>query len=1048
EKCIYLNILFYQCFPSFIFFINFKDFCDADQCRKLEFTPEKTFDGRRLINHVIRIVEVLTMNFCDNMCYMEPDCVSINLYKRVSGHGAYKCELNNVTHESHEHDLEKVDYYVYHAAESACVDNPCNNNSTCQSGFTDKGYRCLCTAGFKGPRCKKDIDECAAGTQDCSKNAVCNNTKGSYNCSCKPGYSGNGRTCEDINECADGTSNCSADAMCDNTEGSYRCKCKPGFTGDGRTCKDIDECATGKTNCSADAVCNNTKGSYNCTCKEGYYGDGNICRLASTCKEIFDRNVSKTSGEVTLHLDSKPISVFCHMGDFGCGDGGWTLIMKINGSERTFHYDSQFWSNRSAYNLRGGKTGFDLQETKLPTFWTTSFSKICLGMKISNQLRFIVINKRADSLHSLIADGKYRNTSLSRETWKWLIGSQASLQPKCSREGFNAVGDSPSFSKARIGITANQQNDCSSCNSRIGFGTGGLFDDSNTCGNEATLQPDNGNKHIKAIGSEKSGEVTLHLDYKPISVFCYMTDFGCGDGGWTPIVRINGNKSTFHYDSQFWSNRIAYNLPGSKTGFDSQETKLPTYWNTSFSKICLGMKIDNQLRFIVINKQANSLYSLIADGQYRHTTLGPGTWKTLVGSQASLQPHCNKEGFNAVGDNTYQSKARIGITANQQNDCSSCDSRIGFGTGGRHDDSNTCGNEATRSPDNGNKHIKAMGYILVHLDFTPEKAFNGKRLINHVIRIVEVMKKEFCENVCFLEPNCVSINLNKRVDGNGNYECELNNATHEGHEDELKKEENYFYHAAESACVKNHCKNNATCQSGFTEKGFRCLCTAGFKGQNCDQDVNECTEGSHGCSADAVCINTEGSYTCSCKPGYSGDGRTCKDVNECTEGSHGCSADAVCINTEGSYTCSCKPGYSGDGRTCKGLVFHSCKEILENQGSQENKAYPILVNNKKIYVYCHMTDDLEGCRGGGWTLVMKMDGTKEGFNVLAIRKNHSKARIGIIANDKDHCNTCDSRIGFGTGGIGDDSNTCGNEAKHGGDNGDKHIKTIGYILVQ
>ena len=41
----------------------------------------------------------------------------------------------------------------------------------------------------------------------------------------------------DINECADGTSKCSADAMCNNTEGSYRCKCKPGFTGNGRTCK-------------------------------------------------------------------------------------------------------------------------------------------------------------------------------------------------------------------------------------------------------------------------------------------------------------------------------------------------------------------------------------------------------------------------------------------------------------------------------------------------------------------------------------------------------------------------------------------------------------------------------------------------------------------------------------------------------------------------------------------------------------------------------------------------------------------------------------------
>ena len=39
--------------------------------------------------------------------------------------------------------------------QSACVDNPCDNNSTCQSGFTDKGYRCLCTTGFKGSRCEK-----------------------------------------------------------------------------------------------------------------------------------------------------------------------------------------------------------------------------------------------------------------------------------------------------------------------------------------------------------------------------------------------------------------------------------------------------------------------------------------------------------------------------------------------------------------------------------------------------------------------------------------------------------------------------------------------------------------------------------------------------------------------------------------------------------------------------------------------------------------------------------------------------------------------------
>ena len=125
------------------------------------------------------------------------------------------------------------------------------------------------------------------------------------------------------------------------------------------------------------------------------------------------------------------------------------------------------------------------------------------------------------------------------------------------------------------------------------------------------------------------------------------------------------------------------------------------------------MKIGQQINFIVIDKQANSLYSLIADGQYRVTSLGRHTWKTLIGSQAALQAKCNKEGFNVVSTSNFHSKARFGILGNERNNCRSCDSRIGFGTGGKHDDSNTCGNEASHLPDNGAKHIKAMGYILV-----------------------------------------------------------------------------------------------------------------------------------------------------------------------------------------------------------------------------------------------------------------------------------------------------------------------------------------------
>ena len=83
------------------------------------------------------------------------------------------------------------------------------------------------------------------------------------------------------------------------------------------------------------------------------------------------------------------------------------------------------------------------------------------------------------------------------------------------------------------------------------------------------------------------------------------------------------------------------------------------------------------------------------------------------------------------------------------------------------------------------------------MEFGPEKAFEGKRLVNHTIRTVEITVSRFCENLCYMEPDCVSINLYTRADGNGNYKCELNNATHEGHEERLIDQEMYSYRAAE-----------------------------------------------------------------------------------------------------------------------------------------------------------------------------------------------------------------------------------------------------------
>ena len=59
------------------------------------------------------------------------------------------------------------------------------------------------------------------------------------------------------------------------------------------------------------------------------------------------------------------------------------------------------------------------------------------------------------------------------------------------------------------------------------------------------------------------------------------------------------------------------------------------------------------------------------------------------------------------------------------------------------------------------------------------------------------------------------------------------------------------------------------------------------------------------------------------------------DVDECTKGIDHCHVNVTCNNTEGSYNCSCKNGFTGDGFVCEGENSKNLLYVM-TKGRQSN----------------------------------------------------------------------------------------------------------------
>lgn len=131
--------------------------------------------------------------------------------------------------------------------------------------------------------------------------------------------------------------------------------------------------------------------------------------------------------------------------------------------------------------------------------------------------------------------------------------------------------------------------------------------------------------------------------------------------------------------------------------------------------------------------------------------------------------------------------------------------------------------------------------------------------------------------------------------------------------------------------ITGYCNTDrAECVNGTNGEVATCVCDAGYTGENCIENLDECnsTQAEYPCKGpegSSFCVNDSPpkKYKCGCNSGWEAvisnatnvtdpvpsDWRPldCLDIDECSDSTlNECTVDTDCVNTAGSYDCTCQ----------------------------------------------------------------------------------------------------------------------------------------------
>ncbi|XP_062601606.1 uncharacterized protein LOC134263292 [Saccostrea cucullata] len=764
---------------------------------------------------------------------------------------------------------------------SGCGDHGVCNYDNAIATENDRFYRavCSCHIGYSGENCEKDTDACLEFPCPLDRNCTDLTPEEEvrlgreYNCTeCPSGYKDNDNKCQDVDECASAELNKCDETKetCLNRDGDYICNCKNGYRKQDKECEDIDECLEGQSGC--DHICTNTPGSFRCTCYMGF----TLNKDNSTCNKI-DDEICKSSEMQCEYACSNIDGIsqcICPAGyrltsnDKNCTDIDECALKTSPCEQDCVNINGSFkCACRPGFKLRADKTS--CSRCELPYYGVNCSQECNCGPGVD----------RCDpGLGCICKDGwTGKNCSVDIDECHQ-DPTICGINKLCK----NIEGSFKCLCEHGLQVFEDNCKDIDEClDALLNDCPQDTTDCSNTFGNYTC--------ECKK-GFQKKNNVCEDIDE------CSTSLHGCSQ---VCVNVLGGYNCACFYGFTLKEDRMTCEIEkDSCTSFPELNCtygcKRDAVDKTKGICFCeSGYELDKDNRTCIDINECN---------------------------EVSVCDHncTNKEGsFNCSCTVGYRLE-------NDGRSCKACDQ---YHYGENCDKLCRCGRGA-RVCDNVHGCVCKPGWTGDTCD-------------------VDINE---CENSPCTGPH------ERCVNAPGSYRCDC-----------IKGFKNY----------SGVCEDIDECQEPFlchhkcenTQGTYRCSCKKGYQlinERDCE-DINECNSANCG-----SCLNFPGGFECSCHEGYRLNATTkreCYNIDECMEGNHNCSMNAICTDTDGSFKCSCLRGFEGNGYVCTGCqnftfgvqCFDKCSCVPNK--TDECDAIDGKCRCKKGWTGSDCSEDVDECQG-------------------------------------------------------------------------------------